>query len=619
MTAHSKTILIGLDAAVASLVEGYLSEGRMPNLAALIARGTYTPIRSVFPGVTPINWATVSTGAYPGTHGVTDFLMLDPGDPLDGGRDGFVQATYRAETLWQAACRAGLKAATLNFPGAEARQHDNHLWIAGRGSPAAKTTYAISNTMCYATPPYDRLRDAVRLDLRGSRAAVGLKPAYAPGSGPTLRFDAAADGVVVFDADGAELCFLLPGRPGPWLWGDFTAAGAQKRGSFRLELAHFDPARPAFAIYVSQIASPRDIADPPEMGEALVDAVGPFVGYSGARGCDRGWTPASRMVEEGRYKGLWQAQAARLLVEQFGCDLVMLKWHLLDHLQHAIWGRFDPISPWYEAGSAPAYERLIFEGYAAADAMIGALLPLLDQGVTLVVVSDHGHLPHLKAVSINNLLAQQGLIAVLPGETDPPPVDWPRTRAFGGPALGHIRVNLAGRQPQGCVPEEEYEQVRQQLIDLLLGLRDADGSQPVAQAIRREEAHRLGLWGDRVGDVVYLMSPGWSGDFNWCPLSRTGEIITALGPEVESDADYGEGRFIAGKFQSVHGCGDPGESLGRGTELAVLAMAGPGVQAGAKLAETPEMVSVAPTVCKAADLPLPAQAEGGVLEPWLRG
>ena len=620
-----KAVVIGLDAAVSSLVEEYLAAGKMPNLKRLIEEGVYTRARSVFPGVTPINWATVSTGAYPGTHGITDFMVLEPGDPLDGGRDTFLGETYQAETLWQAASRAGHRVATLNFPGADQSQHENHLWVAGRGSPASYTPYAIRNISCFATEPYaPALRDSIPITLRDRRAVIQLSPEYGEGAGLELELEVSRNaegeaGALVRDLKrGAEVAFLRPHRPGPWLWGEFGVGGTVKRASYRLELAHFDADRPALAVYVSQITCPRDIATPPEMGEALVEAIGPFIGYCGARGYDRGWVPARRMVEEGRYKGVWMARAARHLVTRYDYQLVMLKWHLLDHIQHAIWGGFDPISPWYEAERAPEFESLMEESYMAADAMIGELLPLLKEGVTLVVVSDHGHLPHLRAVSINNLLAQHGLIHTLPTEDDPPQVDWSRTQVFGGPALGHIWVNLKGRQPQGIVASREYESLRQRVIDLLLALRDPEtGAHPVARAMRKQEARELGLWGSRVGDIVYLMEPGYSGDFNWSPLSRDGEVIVSLGPGHESTADYGQGKFIADKFQSVHGCGDPAASLGRGTEEAILAMAGPSLRRGAQLEAIPNLTVVAPTLAAATGLPAPAHSEGVVLESWL--
>jgi hypothetical protein len=414
------------------------------------------------------------------------------------------------------------------------------------------------------------------------------------------------------------LTFLYPHQPSAWLWGDFRLDSKIRRGSYRLELVRLQPEIPAMAIYISEVTSPQDIAIPGWLGPALVERHGAFIDYSGGRGMDRGWSTPQRMVEEGRYKGLWQVHAAETLLMEYDCQLVMLKWHLLDHLQHGWWGGMDSLSPWYDPTSADDYEELIRSSYQAADEMIGVLLPLVEQGVTLVVTSDHGHIPHLKSVSLNNLMVKEGLIRLQPGDQNPPPVDWNQTTAFGGSGLGHVWVNLQGRQPQGIVSAEDYEKVRQQIIDTLLDLRDPQNNlQPVCKAMRREEARSMGLWGERVGDVVYWMEPGYSGDFNWSPISREGEVITPLGPHIQSFAEYGERKFIAHKFQSVHGCGDPGASLGEGTEETVFVAAGAGIRPGIKLDFVPDLSVVTPTIAAACSLPLPAQVNGDVLEDWL--
>ncbi len=619
---HSPVILIGLDAVVASLFEKYLSEGLLPNTQRLIRQGAYTRATALFPGVTPINWATIGTGAHPGTHGITDFAVLNPGDPLNQGRDGFVRASYQAETIWEAACRAGMNCVTLDFPGADTRQHANHLWVAERGSPAGVTRYALRNLGCLATPGL-KLRDAEILEKKGSLYSAELKPAYSTGSGPLLQFEFSHDpqgngGVTVSGFKQGEQLFLSPGHPSPWLWSEFVVEGQRTLASYNLELTHFDAARSEFAVVVSQVTVPQRIADPPEMGSLLVKRFGPYIGYDGARGVDRGWVSPEHMVSDGRYKGLWQAQAARLLVEEFDYDLVMLKWHLIDHVQHSFWGGIDPLSPWYENADKELCAKLIRNSYQAADEMIGTLLPLLEQGATIGIVSDHGHLPHLKAVNWNNLLVQNGLIELLPGEDIPPRVNWLKTQAYGGPALGHIWINLQNRQPQGFVKPEDYECVRQKVIDLMEGLVDpATHQKAVDKVYRREEARFMGLWGERTGDVVYWMRPGYSGDFNWTPISRNGRVFEDLLEKRDDFAEYGEGKFVGNKFQSVHGCGDPTAKLGVGTEEAVFALAGPRIRPGAELKAIPDLTCVAPSLCAAGGLPLPAQCEGEALGEWL--
>jgi hypothetical protein len=94
-------------------------------------------------------------------------------------------------------------------------------------------------------------------------------------------------------------------------------------------------------------------------------------------------------------------------------------------------------------------------------------------------------------------------------------------------------------------------------------------------------------------------------------------VVYDLRDAHDLSAEYGEGKFIAHKFQSVHGCGDPAASLGRGTEEAILAMAGPAIRAGAPLESIPNLTSVTPTLCRASGLPQPAQSEGDLLAPWL--
>ncbi|MBU1978281.1 MAG: alkaline phosphatase family protein, partial [Gammaproteobacteria bacterium] len=534
------------------------------------------------------------------------------------------RSTYLAETLWEAACREGRKCATLDFPGGDTRQHPNHLWVAERGSPAGVTPYAVRNLGCLATEGL-HLRDAQLLEKKGAEYSAEVKPAYLPGSGPRLTFRFSTDqqghaGVWVsgFDQKGSQL-LLLPGQASPWLWSEFSLDGQIVLASYRLELTQLNQACGEFAVVVSQVTAPPDIADPPEMGHLLVERLGPYIGYDGARGVDRNWLSPDHMVADGRYKGLWQAGAARLLVQEFGYDLVLFKWHLIDHVQHSFWGGIDPLSPWYENADRALSEKLIRGAYQAADEMIGLLLPLLDEGVTIGVVSDHGHLPHLKAINWNNLFVKAGLIQLLPGDENPPRVDWPNTQIYGGPALGHIWVNQKKRQPQGCVDAQEFEAVRQKVIDLMVNLVDPATNQKVIDKVfRHEETRFMGLWGERTGDIVYWMRPGYSGDFNWSPIWRDGAVVMDLLEKRPGFADYGEGRFVGDKFQSVHGCGDPSAQLGVGTEEAVFALAGPAVKPGAKLKDVPNLTCVVPSLCAASGLPLPAQNEGDALGEWLR-
>jgi len=66
-----------------------------------------------------------------------------------------------------------------------------------------------------------------------------------------------------------------------------------------------------------------------------------------------------------------------------------------------------------------------------------------------------------------------------------------------------VRLNVAGREPSGAVPEEEYESVRESLISSLTELTTPDGS-PVFDAVHPCEAVYEGPYVDQAPDIVVV-------------------------------------------------------------------------------------------------------------------
>ncbi len=77
---HPRVVVLGFDGVDSQIVEQMLAAGRLPNLAALKARGGYSPLLPTVPAQTPVSWATFSTGLDPGGHEIFDFLKRDPSD-----------------------------------------------------------------------------------------------------------------------------------------------------------------------------------------------------------------------------------------------------------------------------------------------------------------------------------------------------------------------------------------------------------------------------------------------------------------------------------------------------------------------------------------------------------
>ncbi|HEX7616665.1 MAG TPA: alkaline phosphatase family protein [Thermoanaerobaculia bacterium] len=73
-----RVIVLGFDGADHALVEKGIAEGRLPNLAALAAKGGFTGLTPTIPAQTPVSWSTFSTGLSPGRTMIFDFLKRNP-------------------------------------------------------------------------------------------------------------------------------------------------------------------------------------------------------------------------------------------------------------------------------------------------------------------------------------------------------------------------------------------------------------------------------------------------------------------------------------------------------------------------------------------------------------
>ncbi|WP_158056468.1 alkaline phosphatase family protein [Halorussus halophilus] len=82
-------------------------------------------------------------------------------------------------------------------------------------------------------------------------------------------------------------------------------------------------------------------------------------------------------------------------------------------------------------------------------------------------------------------------------------VDWENSKAYGRTAELGVRVNLEGREPHGIVAPEEYETVREDLIETLSAVRTPDG-EPAFDWVCKREAVYDGPFTERACDVLFM-------------------------------------------------------------------------------------------------------------------
>lgn len=119
--AQPVTVLVGID----GFRSDYIERGITPRLAALAKQGTSAAMRPSFPTKTFPNHYAIVTGKRPDRNGIVGNSMIDPRRP--GVMFSLGNATQaldpfwwsEAEPVWIAAERAGLRTATMFWPGSE--------------------------------------------------------------------------------------------------------------------------------------------------------------------------------------------------------------------------------------------------------------------------------------------------------------------------------------------------------------------------------------------------------------------------------------------------------------------------------------------------------------------
>ncbi len=120
MCAKSKRVmLVGFDGADPVFTEKLIQEGKLPNFKKLKEMGVTTEMNGMIgalPTITPPCWATLATGAWPGTHGITCFWNHTIGKSFDELDMGWNSQQCEAEFIWDAYAKAGKKSILFNYP-----------------------------------------------------------------------------------------------------------------------------------------------------------------------------------------------------------------------------------------------------------------------------------------------------------------------------------------------------------------------------------------------------------------------------------------------------------------------------------------------------------------------
>ncbi|MFW6104575.1 MAG: alkaline phosphatase family protein [Candidatus Bipolaricaulota bacterium] len=416
------TFLIALDGASPDLINKWIDEGELKNLAKMQSQGLSGKLESTFPPLTGPAWSSFQTGVNPGKHGIYSWIDLN-----DSYRGKVVNRnSIKTRTAWDLISSQGGRVGLLSVPVTYPPEKVNGFVIPGFLTPSSATQRS------YPEDLVSKLYKAI----------------------PDYKY-----------------------LPEPFMKGK-------------------DP-----KTWVS------------ELNKAVRD---------------RG--KATRYLYK---KYLGKEENETLMTHFFATDQV----------QHFLWDRvteeWDP--------------RL--EVYKEVDREIGKLLDMAPDDSVVMIMSDHGFGPLTDTFNINTWLESEGYLNLKQdlgtrlkksmarlgfteqntqpiGEiiypmakklniVDNPitglstnaalnalflsskDVDWERTAAYSRSHIGHIRINLSGRENAGAIKREDYHKLREEIMEKLARIIAPGSDKKMAEWVKPKEDLYSGPYLEGAPDILF--------------------------------------------------------------------------------------------------------------------
>lgn len=560
---HARTrrvVIVGLDGLEPKLTERYMSEGLLPNLAALKEQGSFSRLGTTLPALSPVAWSSFQTGVNPGAHNIFDFLTRDKRFCLPQlastetrtlervrsflgvkikRKESSVVITRKSQPFWKILGAHGVFSNIIRVPISYPPERFNGNILSAMCTPDLKGTqgsftYYTEERADTAAVTGGDVRRFERVDAApaGSLLSGEISGPPAPdGSGAlTKRFMLKIDrvsGTALLTIDEQSVC-LSSDALSPWIEIEFSHGRHTVHGIVRFCLRRDGS---SFSLYISPInIHPERPALPISEPAIFSGWLAKKQGLYGTLGLmEDTWGRNELALDDARFLEqtyLTHNERERMFFEALSKTregLCACVFDASDRIQHMFWRYIDERHP------APLEEREIFgdtirDMYIKMDELVGRVREKLNPQDHLFILSDHGFAPFRRCINLNTWLLQQGYLALKDGKTSGADyfvdVDWSKTKAFAV-GLSGIYINRKGREAHGIVDASDVERLKREISFKLEQLCDPqDGSLAVRRVHDSALSYR-GIYKDEAPDLIVGYHPGYR--VSWDSITGTVE------------------------------------------------------------------------------------------------
>ena len=556
-----RCVILGLDGMDPKLAEQFMDQGKLPNLDSLRKQGTFKPLATTIPSMSPVAWSSFQTGVNPGKHNIFDFLTRDkntyapklssvdirgPRRTLKLGSFNLpigkpdIRLLRKGKPFWVTLGENGIFSSILRVPITFPPEKFYGVSLSGMCVPDLRGSQGMFSMFTTRVSGEDEVTGGQYhpVQKNGNRINAELigpddpfhadsKPLSCPFS-VTIRDEQTA--VMKL---GGEKITLTKDQYTDWISVDFKAGfGVKVRGICKFLLQNTGP---DFQLYATPInidpSKPvMPVTHPLVFATYLAKQQGLFATLGLAEDSwalnekalpDEGFIQQCLQLDDEREKMFFDS------LDKVSRGLCVCVFDGTDRLQHTFWRDIDPDHPARDDTSDG--RNVIEDLYKRMDDLVGRTVKKCSQDNSLLmVISDHGFNTFRYGVDLNRWLEENGYLVLKDNDRTGKyltAIDWSRTKAFAIGLTG-IFLNIKGRESQGTVdPGQEADRLRTEIAEKLSSLCDTQRQNtPAIKSVYNALKLYNGPYKQNAPDLLVGYYPGYRASWE----TAVGQVTEAV-------------------------------------------------------------------------------------------